>query len=417
MPSRGFVAAALLPVVALVAAGCGGGDGDGGGGSARGVTADEVKVAGLSSLSGPASWSGVDVGAEARIARANEEGGVAGRQIDYVGTRDDAGNPAQNLSLARKLVLNEKVFAILPATSVALQPTTTNFLEQQQVPFFGWGFTPGFCGTKMGFGFNGCLVGDERVNMSLAGPAVDGLELEEGSSVAVQSWDTSSGKSGGSQMQKGLETLGMEVPYMKTNLPATPTTDFTPYVQALLRSNGGQPPDAIIINAGGVNDTGLTGALRAAGYQEPIITYTSYLPDLLKGNAAFRKANDGSYVITQWLPAEFGGPAIEQIQKDLDLIGSDSAITSNVSMGYWSADVFIQALEAVGEDLSPERFNEVVNGGDFRYEPDQDPPGVGPLEFPGNHDYASPCAAMVQAKGTEFEPVLDLTCYDQVVKP
>src|SRR5262245_28332653 len=58
---------------------------------ARGVTDTEIKVGGLVNLTSPngSTMAGADVGAQVRFDRANDEGGVHGRTIDYVGTFDD----------------------------------------------------------------------------------------------------------------------------------------------------------------------------------------------------------------------------------------------------------------------------------------------------------------------------------------
>ncbi|HEX7097375.1 MAG TPA: hypothetical protein VF183_15920, partial [Acidimicrobiales bacterium] len=68
-------------------------------------------------------------------------------------------------------------------------------------------------------------------------------------------------------------------------------------------------------------------------------------------------------------------------------------------------------LEAVGPNLTPETFDEVINGG-FTYKPTGDPMGIGPMEYPRDHDQPAPCAALVRVNGTKYEPVLPLKCYE-----
>ena len=48
------------------------------------------------------------------------------------------------------------VFAVFSLTEYIL-PGSTDFLNTNQVPYYGWGFNPGFCGYRWGFGWNGCL--------------------------------------------------------------------------------------------------------------------------------------------------------------------------------------------------------------------------------------------------------------------
>lgn len=416
---KAFKVLVFTVLLALVVASCTSSDDDGeatGSGSdnvsseARGVTGDAIKVGGLSQLSN--GWPGVEIGAEARFARANRDGGIHGREIDYIGTEDDGGDGAQNLNLARDLVLREEVFAIVPATSVGLLPQTTDFLETEKVPYIGWGFMPGYCGSSFGFGFNGCLIGADNENPSLAGPLVEGLDLAEGSTVAIQSWDNPPGRDSEPVHVGAWESFGMDVVHWSADLPGDDSpTDFTPFVQRLLSSDDGGAPDVIVTNAGFSLTTGLTAALKEAGYEGHIMGFVTYLPDLLASDADFRASLDGAYVDAQWLPAEFGGDAIEQIQADLEAIDEDPTVSSNISIGYWSADLLVQMLDAAGEDLSPERFDEAINGDGFTYESEFTPPGIGPVAYPENHDVAVPCGSLVRASGDEFEPILPMTCF------
>ena len=204
----------------------------------------------------------------------------------------------------------------------------------------------------------------------------------------------------------------MDVVYWQADLPGDDSpTDFTPFVQRLMTSANGGPPDVIVTNAGFNLTTGLTAALKNAGFQGAIVGYVTYLPGLLQTDADFRESLDGAYVNTQWLPAEFGGGAIDQIKADLEAIGEPPEVSSNISIGYWSADLMIQMLESVGADLSPETFDEVINGEGFTYEPEFNPPGIGPISFPENHTLAVPCGALVRANGAAFEPLLPMTCF------
>jgi hypothetical protein len=143
------------------------------------------------------------------------------------------------------------------------------------------------------------------------------------------------------------------------------------------------------------------------------MNYLTYVPGLLASNAQVAATLDGSYINTQWLPEEFGGSAIEQMKADLTAIGEEPAIGFATSIGYWSADVMVQMLKAVGSDLTPDRFNEVINGSPgFAYQPFGDPFGIGPVQYPRDHAQPTPCAAMVQVQGNSYQPVLPMTCYE-----
>ena len=153
------------------------------GGKVRGVTDKEITIGGLSAItSAGGGYTGADVGAKARFARVNAEGGINGRMINYIGVKDDGEDSTKNLDLARQLVQKDDVFALAPVVGQGLLPASSDFLETNKVPFVGWGFMPGFCGTKFGFGFNGCITppAGNIVNTSLAGTLVQALKLGAG---------------------------------------------------------------------------------------------------------------------------------------------------------------------------------------------------------------------------------------------
>lgn len=388
------------------------------GGKVRGVTDKEVTIGGLSAItSAGGGYTGADVGAKARFARVNAEGGINGRMINYIGVKDDGEDSTKNLDLARQLVQKDDVFALAPVVGQGLLPASSDFLETNKVPFVGWGFMPGFCGTKFGFGFNGCITppAGNIVNTSLAGTLVQALKLGAGDTVAVQGYDAEGGKLGADIVAAGFEKAGVKVVYKDTSMPTSDATDFTPFVQKIMESNGGKPPTAVAMVSLFNNTVGLTGSLTAAGFTGATMNYLTYVPGLLASSAQVAAAINGTYVNTQWLPQEFGGSAITQIQADLKTIGADTTVGFGTSIGYWSADVLVQMLQAVGPDLTPENFDKVINGG-WTYKPVGTPFGIGPVSYPQDHDQPTPCAALVQVKGTEYKPVLPMTCYDILKK-
>ncbi len=70
---------------------------------------------------------------------------------------DDNGDSNTTLTDTRQLVQQSNVFGMVYNTVGAL-PATTDFLQTNQVPFVGWGTLAGWCGTRWGFGYNGCLA-------------------------------------------------------------------------------------------------------------------------------------------------------------------------------------------------------------------------------------------------------------------
>jgi len=109
-----------------------------GGGSTSndpGVTAEEVVFGTHQPLTGPASagYSKISPATKAYFDYVNANGGVHGRKIKYL-IEDDGYNPANTQNLVRKLVLEDKVFAILNGLGTPTHTGVLDFVKAQKVP-------------------------------------------------------------------------------------------------------------------------------------------------------------------------------------------------------------------------------------------------------------------------------------------
>src|SRR3954465_7146351 len=99
-----------------------------------GVTAKTVTIGGTFPLTGPAQLYGVIPKAEnAYFQYVNAHGGVNGRKIVFK-VEDDAYNPANTVPLTKKLVEEDKVFAIYGSLGTAPTLSTRDYLNQRKVP-------------------------------------------------------------------------------------------------------------------------------------------------------------------------------------------------------------------------------------------------------------------------------------------
>lgn len=420
---RALGALAVGLVAALAMGACGtstsssSGGGSGSSGDARGVTDTEIVLQGIAPLTSPSGgYPGADVGAKARFERVNREGGIAGRKIKFLGTQDDNESGAKNLDLSRQAVQVDKVFGIVPMLGAGFLPASSDFLNQQKVPSVGWGFMPGQCGApdSYGFGFNGCIQppGGKVVNTSLAAQIVKQLGKTK-PTVAIVSDDSANSTEGLKTVKGAFLAEGANVVYAKPNVPTTEQVDYTPFVQDVMTSNNGGPPDLVVFNSLFSNTVGITAGLRSAGFKGDTLNYIAYVPGLLGQSPEVASALNGSYVSTQVLPVEFGGSANEQMLSDIQAVQPGAPVTLGTMLTYWSADVFVQMLQGVGQDLTPQRFGEVVNGG-WSYKPWGDPAGLGPISYPDGHSQPAPCSALVKINGTKYEPVAPLQCFKNV---
>jgi branched-chain amino acid transport system substrate-binding protein len=99
-----------------------------------GVTATSVLLGGTVPLTGEAAAFGVvGAGAKAYFDHVNAKGGVNGRRIEYR-YYDDAYNPAQTVQLTRKLVEEDRVFAVFNTIGTANNLAIRDYLNTQKVP-------------------------------------------------------------------------------------------------------------------------------------------------------------------------------------------------------------------------------------------------------------------------------------------
>jgi len=416
--------AAGLLVVGLLAAACGdskssssstttaGGSGTtAAGGGACDASKPSIKLGALVQL---ANFAGFEDGIKARIERENKTC-IGGRKLEFVGTRDDASDPQKNLDGAKDLVEKQKVDAII-ATSAVLLPQTTDYLASKKIPYFGWGFMPGFCGKdSWGYGFNGCLssfalgVPGAKLNGSLTEPNAKVLNKASNAySIVLFNSDDDAGKFGNIQYQAlwGKQLLAT-VP-----VPTQGVTDFTQYVNTVKSKN----PDVVVVSTDFSTAIKLKASIIQGGYKGLVVDYTTYIPGLLDASKDTAAALEGGYSNTQVPAAEDGGEGTKQAAADLQAIGKPAFVAFGAAVSYWSVDVMISMYKAVAAagDVTPDNFRKVTEAG-VTYKGVSG--GIGTIKYPDGHFNPAPCAGMVQVKGGKYVTAVPFQCYTLLDPP
>jgi branched-chain amino acid transport system substrate-binding protein len=406
--------AALVAAAALALAACsestsddgaGGPDTTAGGGepatrTTRGVTDDTITIGGnVYDL----YYGDARVGVEARLKEANDAGGVHGRKIEVAEIIDDNNEATKGLENVQRLVEQEEVFALLPVMSGGFGGG--DYIVENNIPTFGWGTHPAFCENENAFGFTGCVT---NPSLETASNAL-GTILEEhlggtDHSVAFLGEDNDSSKGGIELLSASVSDKGFDVVLADTSLPAPPDVlgDESPYVTKVMSADDGNPPDIVYLVAT-LSGNKLAAALQGAGYEGMIIT-PSYSP-LLLGSPGY----DEVYINTQFsMDPEV--PANAAMLESVAAIDPEKELNLAIAAGYWTADFFVNALEATGEDLTVELLLQTINDG-FTYEV---PEVVGQSTWPENHSVSVPCAALTKVEDGGFTPILPLTCGENI---
>ncbi|WP_214322390.1 ABC transporter substrate-binding protein [Nonomuraea sediminis] len=405
---RGLCAAAALVLLAGCAAQQKGSSEAG----TQGVTDTTVKVGGVLTKTSASGYSTKDaeIGAKARFERANTEGGVNGRKIEFIGAEDDNQDAAKGDAAAKKLVQKDQVFALVPVHAPNFGGAA--FLEQQGVPWFGWATGPQWCGTRTGFGYNGCLAPKPGAGSQTwwGRQMADLLGGAAGKTVYVQTTDSSGSKYGGTTISQSFQAAGFQLVGLDSGLPAAaPPPDWLPYVNKIMTSNGGKAPDIVVsIIAGTKFNVGLYSALKKAGYRGALTDATSYDPAILKDPAS-AQALEGVIAAPMFEPFESSAPEIAQFRKDVEKVAPGAQLTQHMAIGYWSADIFLDMLKKAGKDLTREKFLSVGNGS-YSYQN----AGFGKVDYPRDHSEPNGCGALVKLVNGAFQVAKNMKCFDNV---
>ena len=259
--------------------------------STRGVSDDTVR---LGAMTQDALYGGFTDGINARLGRANRDGELpGGRSLELVQFVDDGSDPQANFEGARSMVENDEVFGIMVTSAVSL-PQTTDYLAENQVPFTGWGFMPGFCAPNdWGFGFNGCLSG-YAFGVEGADPLVSVQNVwydffgTEDIMVGIFNSDDDAGRAGHA-LYENLWAGKLAFNDFVPTQTAGGITDPTRFVNTVLEHE----PDLVILSTDFAGAITLKASIAASGYEGPVADYLTYVPGLPGSSPDLGQALEG----------------------------------------------------------------------------------------------------------------------------
>jgi ABC-type branched-subunit amino acid transport system substrate-binding protein len=150
--------------------------------SAPGITATTITIGSTQPLTGRAApgYSEISPASNAYFQHVNDHGGIYGRKITYW-YYDDGYNPTNTASLTRKLILEDKVFAMFSALGTPTHSAVVDYINSQKVPdlFVSTGCNcwndvanhPWTFGWQPDYTIEGKILG-QYINQSLSGKKV-----------------------------------------------------------------------------------------------------------------------------------------------------------------------------------------------------------------------------------------------------
>ncbi|HXH76936.1 ABC transporter substrate-binding protein [Nocardioides sp.] len=411
----GPLAVALATTLALGACGAGGRDssddgGGGGGATDPGVTDSSIKIGATFPLTGVAApgYSEIPTGAQAYFDYVNEQGGVHGREIDYI-VKDDGYNPTTTSTVTNELVLKEEVFATVGSLGTPTQASVADYLNDEGVPqlmvssgSLQWGDNveerPLTFGWQPDYEIEGKIIGqwvaenmpDAKVGLFLQDDDL-GVDAEKGvrqyvddQIVAVERY--TSGNTDVAPQISGLQAKKADL------VLAFNTPSYTALSQLVALKTGYQPK-WFYANIG--SDPALVGSLLER-----------FSEGAVAGDAS---ALDG-IMTSEYIPGVDSpdDPWVQLWQQVWDEHGQDGELTNYRIYGMSQAYAFVQALESAGEDLTREGLVEAIEEGGTEWEG----PQLAPFRYSAESHMGIAGVRLVEIAGGVGEPITDVLTTD-----
>jgi branched-chain amino acid transport system substrate-binding protein len=317
-----------------------------------GVTDKEIKIGILGSLTGPAAIFGTGNLAGATIAfeEVNAAGGINGRKLESI-SLDDESSPPKAIAAYKRLVDQEKVFAIFgPAASAvgqALVPTLNASTTPTFVSIFS---TPAVTEPPIPMLFRTGVMNDRQQGSAIADYVVDSLGAKK---IALVSQSDEYGKRGGEAVLARL--ADRKIALVSNEVFNISDTDFTAQISRTIQA----APDVLIVYGYPNPSAIITRQAKQLGLKAKIMGANSAgsrkYPEIV-GEAAAGTQN----ILTLKVLPEGDDPVAAKFRTSFEKRFPDLARQGRPDMGdvlgYGGALVFIEGLKRAGPGLTQSGF-------------------------------------------------------------
>jgi branched-chain amino acid transport system substrate-binding protein len=362
--------------------------------SAPGVTATRIDVGALATLSSgiAADFAPIVPGVQAYFDMVNAHGGVDGRRLVLSHVLDDGGNPTTDLDLARTLVQQDHVFAIVGVATAFFGAAP--FLVQSDTPTFGYATENNWMPAPNLFAAYGSVLSYSSTTPEFVFIA----KRLHATSAAVIAYDVPQSADECQGAANALQAHGVHVSYTDLAVPygSDLSSDVVHMKQAgvdFVASCMDVPGNIDMSRL--LEQNGLSGVkqLWLDGYDETTLRqYSSLMQDtyFLVEHVPFQAAPQ--------FPGAF--PGLSGYIAEMNKYEPKYTFNEVAMDGWLSAALFVAGLRAVGPDLTQQKLIRAINHiGAFT---------AGGLETPVNWATAhstitSPsCEAYVSVRGDSF---------------
>lgn len=320
--------------------------------AAPGVAAKSIRIGVLGSLTGPLAvfGSGNLAGATLAFEQANAAGGVNGRQIEWV-SLDDESSPPKGIAAFKRLVDQEKVFAVFgPAASAVGQALVPTFKASKTPVFISVFSTPAVTEPPIRTVFRTGPMNDRQQGSAIADYLVDELKAKR---IALLRQSDEYGKRGADGL---IGRLGKrEVKLVSDEVFNLSDSDFTAQIARTIQAT----PDVLVVYGYPNPSAIITRQARQLGLKAVIMGSNSAgsrkYPEIV-GEAASGTRN----IVTLDALPEGSEPTAVRFRQAFEQRFPDLARQGRPDLGdilgYGGALVFLEGLKRAGPQPTQEGF-------------------------------------------------------------
>lgn len=307
-----------------------------------GVTDTEVVIGSWGPQDGPAGFYGaIDRTIDAYFKKINDEGGINGRKIRFI-YENDSYQPAKTVAAVKKLVEEDKVFALVGGLGTAHNAAVMDYLVAANVPHV-WPAT-GTTALAVPFKKNVYAV---QLNYTTEATLATQYALDQMGSktFAVFYQNDAFGKEGLDAIQAELKKRGLAAATAVSYEVAD--TNFS--AQALKLQTSGA--DTVILYAVPKPGGSIISEMGKIGFKPKLLSSS-----VINDPSLFQLAGPTieGMLIEAYLPAfdDVTNPKIVEYQAFMAKYAPKEAIGGFTEAGYAYAQIFIEALKRAGKDLT-----------------------------------------------------------------
>ncbi len=312
-----------------------------------------IKIGIVDTYSGPATTYTYDVRDAFKLAidEVNAKGGVAGRKIEFT-TRDDKFKVDIGLSMAKELVMNEKVDILMGTINSSVTLAISEYCKTEKMPFINtFSKSDKITGEKghryiFSVAENTLMIGKAAAAGLSKKPFVKywiaGDDYEYGHALADGVWNNL-------KKLKKVELLGQS--WWKLGEP-----ELTPYLTAIAAAK----PDAVIFASGGVSMVNVMKAAKATGFAEKVPMFIHTATELSTLAPLGMDAPEGVLGTSNYFFYYPDTPTNKNFAKAFkDAYGREPKV--GALYGYLAGHFITQAIQKAGK-MDKEKFINALEG-------------------------------------------------------